>query len=382
MTNNKLNIGTIGGSLGGLFAGIALQKQGHTVNIFERTGEQLSDRGAGIVLQYELIDFLKEYNIASLDEISVPIHQRRYIDKEGNDTYLDSSTQHMTAWGTIYHRLMNHFSATNYHYGCKLKSMHQNDNSVTVEFENGKQETVDLLIGADGIHSVVRNILFPEVLPSYAGYVGWRGIVQEDELAPEILKEFIDRFTFYTMPNSHILCYLIPGDNDEITPGKRRLNWVWYWNVKAGDAVKELLTDVNEIYRSGFVAEGMVKPPFIETQRAIANEVMPPIFKALIAATKQPFIQPINDLSVSRMYVNRVALLGDAAFTPRPHTAASTAKAVANAVSLAEHLNSYDDVEKALAMWEKPQLQMGNQLRQKGMMLGNQSQFGISNLNV
>lgn len=379
MSDKKLKIGIIGGSLGGLFTGIALHNAGHDVCIFEKTSEQLKDRGAGIVLQHELIDFFHNHHIADINEINVPIFQRVYLDKEGNKTHVDNTEQQMTAWGTIFHKLIIHFPEEKYKYGHKFKTLTQQKNKVTADFENGVSETFDLLIGADGTNSSVRKILFPEIQHSYAGYVGWRGIVQEKELSPNILTEFKDRFTFYQMPNSHILCYLIPGNEDEVKEGNRRLNWVWYWNVKKGKDIDDLLTDINGNYRSGFMQEGSVNLKYIKAQREIADEKMPPVFKELIRATKNPFLQPIKDLSANRMYVNRVILIGDAAFTPRPHTAASTAKAVANGVELCKMLNEYPhDIEQALAVWEKPQLQMGNYLKQRGVALGNQSQFGIS----
>ena len=59
-----------------------------------------------------------------------------------------------------------------------------------------------------------------------------------------------------------------------------------------------------------------------------------------VLATKEPFVQPIYDLSVPRMVFGRVCLLGDAAFVPRPHTAASTSKAVTNAITLAEAIGA------------------------------------------
>ncbi len=383
MPGKKLKIGIIGGSLGGLFTGIALHNAGHDVCIFEKTSEQLKDRGAGIVLQHELIDFFHDYRIADIKEINVPILQRVYVDKEGNKTHVDNTEQQMTAWGTIFHKLITHFPKEKYKYGFKFTMLTQHDNKVTVTFENEVSETFDLLIGADGTNSSVRKIIFPDVQYNYAGYVGWRGIVQENELLPNILKEFKDRFTFYNMPKSHILCYLIPGNEDEVTAGSRRLNWVWYWNVKKGNDINNLLTDINGKHRLSFVQEGSVKPEYIKEQKQIADNVMPPIFKELIRATKNPFLQPINDLSVSRMYINRVVLVGDAAFTPRPHTAASTAKAVANGVGLCEVLNEYpDNLELALTIWEKPQLQIGNYLKQRGVALGNQSQFGTSSFHI
>lgn len=375
MINKPLKIGIIGGSLGGLFTGIALNTAGHNVHIFEKTTEKLKDRGAGIVLQYELMDFLTAHKIASVEEISVPIHSRRYIDKNGRTVQSDNTIQEMTAWGTIYHKLSNFFPVSKYHYGYKLTSFNQQENKVNIIFDNWYSDSFDLLIGADGTNSSVRRMLFPEVRHEYAGYVGWRGVLGEDEVAPDVLGEFTDCFTFYNMPNSHILCYLIPGNHDEIMPGQRRLNWVWYWNVSPDDEVKALLTDINNRYRPGFVPEGFVKPHFITKQKDIAEKVMPPIFKELILSTKQPFIQPINDLSVTRMYKDNVCLIGDAAFTPRPHTAASTAKAVSNAVNLTAALNHSGSIPQALSMWEKSELQTGNYLKMLGIRLGSNSQF-------
>lgn len=382
MTGNKLKIRIIGGSLGGLFTGIALLRSGHDVHIFEKTGESLKDRGAGIVLQYELLDFFREYHIADISDISVPIYERRFLDRNGNAGYIDHTQQLMTSWGTLYHKLLNAFPQERYHYGHRFISFQQKDNKVTMRFENKPEQVFDLLIGADGINSSVRKQMFPQVVQSYAGYVGWRGIVQESELDPAVLVEFVDRFTFFNFENSHILTYLIPGNNDEVTEGKRRINWVWYWNYKQGKEVDELLTDINGRKRIGFVPEGFVKPEFIARQKEIAKAVMPSVFRSLVEATVNPFIQPIIDLAVDRMVQNRVILIGDSAFTPRPHTAASTAKAVANGVSLNAVLDSYQNLEEALAYWEKDQIRIGLSLKNRGIQLGNQSQFGIASINI
>ena len=89
-------------------------------------------------------------------------------------------------------------------------------------------------------------------------------------------------------------------------------------------------------------------------------------------------MQPILDLSVPKMYVDRAALIGDAAFIPRPHTAASTSKAASNAIALGEALQHHsDDVEAALAAWEPSQLYLGQRLEAHGQALGNRSQFSM-----
>lgn len=97
----------------------------------------------------------------------------------------------------------------------------------------------------------------------------------------------------------------------------------------------------------------------------------------LVGATAGRFVQTIHDLSVPRMVFGRACLTGDAAFVPRPHTAASTAKAAADALTLAESLESSDgDVAEALGRWEPGQLDLGRRLREHGKRLGDRSQFG------
>jgi len=77
------------------------------------------------------------------------------------------------------------------------------------------------------------------------------------------------------------------------------------------------------------------------------------------------------------MAFGRVCILGDAAFVPRPHTAAGLSKAATNAVALANFIanSSYIDVVEALKRWEPHQIELGNNLKYLGISLGNRSQF-------
>ena len=71
------------------------------------------------------------------------------------------------------------------------------------------------------------------------------------------------------------------------------------------------------------VPPGQVSAQFLAQQNDVAHELLAPPFRALWQATREPFLQPIVDLAVPRMVFDRALLLGDAAFVPRPHTAAS-----------------------------------------------------------
>lgn len=99
----------------------------------------------------------------------------------------------------------------------------QERNGVIAHFEEANPVQRDMLVGAGGSGSFVRQQLMPEVRPRYAGYVAWRGVVPESSASPNLIKTFVDCFTFQQMKRSHILCYLIPGADGETEAGKRRL---------------------------------------------------------------------------------------------------------------------------------------------------------------
>lgn len=372
----NLRVAIIGGSLGGLCAGLALCGAGAEVEIFEKSRSEMSDRGAGLVVQMEVLQLLEGLGIAARQDVSVPSLSRQYLNRDGSVAMADRSRQLMTSWDTIYRQLKDAFPDNYYHHDSRLKNFEQNESKVIARFEDGREISSDLLVGADGANSMCRRLLLPDVKPEYAGYVAWRGLVKESDLETATADVFRNKFTFYQGRNSHILCYLIPGENGELSKGKRRLNWVWYWNIPE-EELRFALTDKTGVFRDYSVPQGTVPKELIEKQRIAAKDFLPEAFQELFDCTKEPFIQPIYDLSVPQMAFGRVCLIGDAAFVPRPHTAASTSKAASNAMTLAQAIRNYDsDVAAALESWQLSQLELGNYLRKLGTSLGRRSQFG------
>ena len=120
----------------------------------------------------------------------------------------------------------------------------------------------------------------------------------------------------------------------------------------------------------------MVNEDSIKEQKIAAEDILPDSFQQIVFATKEPFIQPIYDLSVSKMAFDRACLIGDASFVVRPHTAAATSKAVKNAVALAKSVKKYrGNIDKALEEWEPSQLAIGKYILSLGIRLGNSSQI-------
>jgi 2,6-dihydroxypyridine 3-monooxygenase len=108
--------------------------------------------------------------------------------------------------------------------------------------------------------------------------------------------------------------------------------------------------------------------------RATAEARLPPQIAEVVLAVDSPFLQVIYDIEVSRMAFGRVCLVGDAAWVARPHAAAGTAKAAADAWTLAEALTTHDTVPEALAAWEPGQLELGRQLVERTRRIGSRSQ--------
>ena len=231
--------------------------------------------------------------------------------------------QMLTSWTSLYGAMRRHFPAEHYHQGAELADFAQNAERVEARFADGREVTGGLMVAADGGGSFVRRRLMPEVRADYAGYVAWRGLVDEPELADEAAALLRDRFSFFEYANSHMLAYLVPGEHEAIEPGKRRYNWVWYRNA-AENRLAELLIDVRGRQRVS-IPPGLLSAASENDLREAAAWHLPHAYRALVAATREPFLQTIQDLSVRRMAVGRIALVGDAAFIPRPHTAASTA---------------------------------------------------------
>ena len=359
----------VGGSLTGLATGILLRKIGWEVDIFERSAQSLSDRGAGIVMQQETLELLRLCGAKGDGDVGVMLTYRKYLDANGSVVSSDRMPQLMTSWGLLYSWFKQSFPAEDYHLGHEFDSMRQDGSSVTAHFKGGMEIKAALLVAADGFRSSIRGLLLPEIQPEYAGYVAWRGVVPESDLSADVLEVFEDNFTFFRMAESHILCYLIPSETGNTDVGQRRLNWVWYWNLSEAE-LDPLLTDASGVRRGYAVPPGTLHPEQESKQRKIAERVLPPAFKELLRATKEPFVQAIMDLACPQLVFDRAILMGDASFVIRPHTAASTSKGIANAFTLVGELAGRQELSESLDHWQRSELNRGQRLMSYGQGLG------------
>lgn len=368
----------IGGSLGGLFAGTLLRKQGWDVRIFERSAHDLDSRGGGIVLRQEVVEVLRRAG-ADLDAIDLGVKSihRTVLGPDGTILRREHAPQTQTSWSLIYSTMKELFGEEGYHRGMPLTAIRQDPEAktVTATFQDGSEATGDLLIGADGHGSTVRELLWPGSEPRYAGYLAWRGLVPEAEM-PALSREHLHGdFGFANVPRSHMLGYLVPGEGNDTRPGHRLYNWVWYRAAEA-DLLDRIMTDRTGKRRRYSLPEGALADQWRDHLAHEARAFLPPAFREIVMATEAPFAQAIRDLTVERMINGRVALIGDAAFVPRPHTAAGTSKAATNAMMLADALSARDgDIDATLLAWEPAQLALGQLLFRQGTQAGDHLLF-------
>ena len=349
----------IGGSLGGLLAAHLMRSAGLDVVVFERNAEDLTGRGAGISTHPQLIDILRRVGIAFDQSMGIKVDTVICLDHSGY-TYLETPTARtMSSWGRLYRSLRDPLPSGSYRLGMSLSQVEQDTNGVTAIFADGTRVSGDLLVGADGLRSTVREQFLPDLQPNYAGYVAWRAMLDEREVPPDIRAEIFERYTFCLPEGEQCLAYPVPGRNNETQAGRRAYNIVWYRPTDP-DTLVDLCTDASGRYHGSAIPPPLIRPEVIADIKATARALVAPQV-AEIFARAQPFFQPIFDLDPPQMVFGRVALLGDAAFVARPHVGAGVTKAALDAASLADAL-ARNDVPAGLLQYQRVQQPFGRGL--------------------
>jgi 2,6-dihydroxypyridine 3-monooxygenase len=381
-------VAVMGGSVGGLTAALVLRDAGCDVTVFERSSAALQARGAGIAALEATLRYLTERGGLTRADVCSATNWIRFLSADGSVRHEQRHQYLFSSWNTIYRSLAGLLDPGRYRLGHEVTGFRQAADSVRVTLADGTGADAGLLVCADGVSSLARARLLPEVRPSYSGYVAWRGTVPERALPTATRERFADAITYQVLKDSHILVYPIPGPGGlggvvppgasrlgALTPGERLVNFVWYVNVAEGEELDELMTGRDGVHRTVSLPPGAARDQAVTVmRRAAAGELAPPIAE-VVAGVAEPFVQVVYDTEVPRMAFGRVCLIGDAAFAVRPHAAAGTAKAAADGWALADALTAAGgDVPAALARWERDQLALGQALLARCREIGDSSQ--------
>ena len=364
----------VGGSIGGLTTALLLRRLGFDVEVFERTPTELDGRGGGIVLHPETLRWFVECSDQHPETVSTSTHFMQYLGEGNTVLYREPAPWSFTSWGTFHRALLADFGTDHYHLGAYAVGFDQDVDGVEVRFASGRREVADLVVFADGVSSSNRRGICSDARLAYAGYVGWRGIVPESLLSADTFELLHDSVTYCVGPCTHVPMYPIPSPDGGLSAGQRSMNYVWYRNVSEGDELDDMMTDKDGVPAGVSLHPGHVQDRFVDEMRLAAAELLAPAVAEVVVRTEQPFLQAVYDVGASRMAIGRVALLGDAASTARPHPAAGTAKAAANAWALHDALSQSADITDALCRWEPGQLDLGQRLLRRARDMGNRLQ--------
>jgi salicylate hydroxylase len=341
------SVAVIGAGIGGLAAALSLLKAGFDVHVFEQAAA-LAAVGAGIQIGPNASRILHRLGLApALAKNAVrpqAVHQRRWED--GRMLQLAPLGPELeAAFGAPYyhfHRadllaaLEGALPPERLHLGHRLTEIIDRGDRVEAAFENGARVTASVLIGADGIHSAVRQHLFGAEQPQFTGCTAYRGLVPAERLAALQLPVVSNN---WMGPGGHFVHYFVAG--------ARLVNFV---AVIERDAwTKESWTERGE------VADALA---------AFAR--WHPQVRAIIAAADATFLWGLFDRApLPRWSVGRVTLLGDACHPMLPFMAQGAAQAIEDGATLAAALLRHGpgEAEEALCLYERLRLPRASRLQ-------------------
>jgi 2-polyprenyl-6-methoxyphenol hydroxylase-like FAD-dependent oxidoreductase len=358
----------VGGSMSGLFSAAFLRRIDWQVDVYERSPVELVGRGAGITTHPELLHALQASG-AGTHDLGIEVPKRIALDRQGRVTAERPLRQILTSWDRLQRLLRATVDPAHYHLGYAFERVEQGGSGVRVHFNGGRVEHADILVGGDGVRSAVRGQVAPDLQPIYAGYYIWRGAPNESDLSPKALKEIFPYFVFYLPPRQEVITYPISGFNEDLRPGHRRYNFIWY---RAADAatLREMNVDERGVQHDFSVPPPLIRKDLIAQMHADARDIMPEVMLDCVTTMRQPFITPIYDFTAPQIVFGRVAMVGDAAANPRPHMGFGVAKAGNDAEALAHALDSHDDIDTALKAYNAARQPIGNTIVLHSRKLG------------
>jgi 2-polyprenyl-6-methoxyphenol hydroxylase-like FAD-dependent oxidoreductase len=319
----------IGGGIGGLAAALALHRIGVRASVFERAPE-IREVGAALTLWSNAVKALRQLGVGEkVVALSSTLEHNKTITPEGkvlSEQDMAGLAHEAGAPCIVAHRadlqrtLLEALPPEEVHTGRACIGVEQTADAVVARFADGREERGDLLIGADGIRSVVRECLLGKSEPRYAGYTCWRGIAH---------------FTDPALPPGHGYFLLGRGTQMGLFPcGPGRVYWFVTRNAPHGSLDRE------GPHRNKVLA---------------SFPVWPDVFRKAIEATDEPAILPgdIVDRDPSPVWgQGRVTLLGDAIHATTPNLGQGACQALEDAVVLAHCLRTTTDPIPALRRYE------------------------------
>lgn len=325
----KTNVIIMGGGIGGLCTALALQQHGFSVKVYEKA-KKFGEVGAGITLWSNAIKVARALGFAdAILAAGSKVQQSQIRAKDGEALFNAGMGDMESKFGepvVAIHRadlheiLVQALAPDTVVMNTQSVRFEQDDKGVTVHFDHGAPATASLLIGADGIHSTVRQQLFPAITLRYSGYTAWRGVVEtENESALGLTSETWGRGARFGI----------------VRIDRQRVYWFATHNQPAGEKVTpdERKATLQRIFKGWHT----------------------PIDHLLEATPAAAILQ--NDIFDVEPFTpwskGRVALLGDAAHPTTPNMGQGACMAMESAYALARAMREESDHQAAFARYER-----------------------------
>ena len=356
--SNRVSVGVIGGGIGGLSAAVSLLQAGVDVQVYEQA-PMLGEVGAGLNLSPNASRVLHRLGLAGeLARTGVEPaawHQRRWDDGRtllrtplaGPLEAAFGFPQYQIHRADLVATLAGALPADRVHLGHQLTDLVDHGDHVQARFANGARVEVEVLVGADGIHSVVRELLFGPQDPHFTGCVAYRGLVPTDRLGG---LELGSSAQLWMGPGRHFIHYLLRD--------RRLVNLAAV--VEQTSWTRESWTD------RGHLADA---------RAAFAG--WHPQVRAILDAADDTFLTALFDRPpLARWTVGRVTLLGDAGHPMLPFMGQGAAQAIEDAATLTACLTQTGpDIAAALRRYER--LRIPRTSRLQALSAANQTRLHL-----
>jgi 2-polyprenyl-6-methoxyphenol hydroxylase-like FAD-dependent oxidoreductase len=358
-----MDVTIVGGGIGGLAAALSLHAAGVGCEVFEQVRE-MRELGVGInTLPHAIKELAALGLLPALDRAGIRTRELIYANRFGQEVWRELrgsdagfetpqfSIHRGKLHGLLLHAARERIGAARIHEGCKLVSFAERGDQVAARFarrETGEtfEVAADALVGADGIHSMVRAAFYPdEGPPIWNGTMLWRGAAEWPVHA--------DGRTMVIAGGMHAKFVFYPIHADPQRPGTRLTNWAVQARIPNAGALPPRREDWNR--------EGRMEDlePLIRDRFRLG--FVDPL--ALIRASGTFYEYPMCDRDpLPRWSFGRATLLGDAAHPMYPVGSNGASQAVLDARALARHLGSGKAVPEALAAYDAERRPMTSEI--------------------
>jgi salicylate hydroxylase len=342
------SVAIVGAGIGGLAAALALLRRGIDVEVYEQAPE-LRELGAGVQISANGTRVLHALGLEeTLEKVQVlPAGKAIRLWNTGQSWKLfDLGMESVERYGFPYitmHRgdlhgvlvqALDRAKPGAIHLKRQCVGISQSADGAELRFADGASVTAKLVVGADGVHSVVRASLFGAVKPQFCGIVAWRGVVPMERVPPSISRTI---GTNWIGPGSHVVHYpLRAGTLLNVVGVTERADWaVEGWNVRG--TTEEVLNDF---------------PGWHADVHALFRNIDVPYKWALA-------LRPTMDAWSN----GRCTLLGDACHPMVPFLAQGAVMALEDAFVLARCLEKYpSDHQAAFSRYEAARRDRANKV--------------------